>query len=206
MKTHGKSKDKLYHVWNGMKQRCYNANDDFYYCYGGKGITVCEEWKNSFQNFYDWAISHGYDEKLSIDRIDVNGNYCPENCRWTNSSVQNRNRADRKRYIYDGQELLLSEISEKTGIRVGTLWQRIQRGIPLEDKVYMNKKPVLVDETFLYESATQAAKSLNLNLSNLVMVCNGKRKSVKGHIARYLTDDEAAETHLAELKGGNKDE
>ena len=78
MKTHGKSKDKLYRVWNGMKQRCYNANDDFYYCYGAKGITVCEEWKNSFQNFYDWAISHGYDEKLSIDRIDVNGNYCPE--------------------------------------------------------------------------------------------------------------------------------
>lgn len=206
MKTHGKSKDKLYHVWNGMKQRCYNANDDFYYCYGAKGITVCEEWKNSFQNFYDWAISHGYDEKLSIDRIDVNGNYCPENCRWTNSSVQNRNRTDRKRYIYDGQELLLSEISEKTGIRVGTLWQRIQRGIPLEDKVYMNKKPVLVDETFLYESATQAAKSLNLNLSNLVMVCNGKRKSVKGHIAKYLTDDEAAKAYLAERKGGNKDE
>ena len=200
MKTHGKSKDKLYRVWNGMKQRCYNANDDFYYCYGAKGITVCEEWKNGFQNFYDWAISHGYDEKLSIDRIDVNGNYCPENCRWTNSSVQSRNRTDRKRYIYDGQELLLSEISEKTGIRVGTLWQRIQRGIPLEDKVYMNKKPVLVDETFLYESATQAAKSLNLNLPNLVMVCNGKRKNVKGHTARYLTRAEA-ESRLAELKG-----
>lgn len=204
MKTHGESKDKLYRVWNGMKQRCYNANDDFYYCYGAKGITVCEEWKNSFQNFYDWAISHGYDEKLSIDRIDSNGNYCPENCRWANSSVQSRNRTDRKRYIYDGQELLLSEISEKTGIRVGTLWQRIQRGIPLEDKVYMNKKPVLVDETFLYESATQAAKSLNLNLSNLVMVCNGKRKNVKGHTARYLTR-EAALARLAELKGGSND-
>lgn len=70
----------------------------------------------------------------------------------------------------------------------------------MEDKVYMNKKPVLVDETFLYESATQAAKSLNLNLSNLVMVCNGKRKNVKGHTARYLTR-EAAESRLAELKG-----
>lgn len=148
MKTHGKSKDKLYSVWNGMKQRCYNINDDFYYCYGGKGITVCEEWKNDFQSFYDWAISHGYSEKMSIDRIDSNGNYCPENCRWVDSSVQSRNRTDRKRYNYDGQELLLSEISEKTGIRIGTLWGRVQKGIPLENKVYRNKKPVLIDDSF----------------------------------------------------------
>lgn len=198
MKTHGKSNNKLYHVWNGMKQRCYNNNDDFYYCYGGKGIYVCDEWKNSFQNFYDWAVSHGYNEGLTIDRIDSNGNYCPENCRWVNSSIQSRNRTDRKKYDYNGQELLLSEISEKTGIRIGTLWKRIQRGIPLEESIYANKKPVLIDESILYESATQAAKALNLRLSNLVMVCNGKRKSVNGHIARYLSETEAAEARLAE--------
>lgn len=92
MKTHGKSNTKLYRVWNSMKQRCYNSNDKFYFCYGERGIKVCDEWRKDFKSFYDWAMRNWYQENLTIDRIDVNGNYNPSNCRWVSMKEQNKNK------------------------------------------------------------------------------------------------------------------
>ena len=89
---HGMSDSKLQRVWSGMKQRCYNPNNKSYHYYGGKGIKVCDEWKEDFQAFYDWAMSNGYKEGLTIDRIDVNGNYEPSNCRWVTQKQNNENR------------------------------------------------------------------------------------------------------------------
>ena len=79
-----------------MKDRIYNIKNEFYNNYGGRGITICDEWKNDFKAFYDWAMSNGYSDELSIDRIDNNGDYCPENCRWTTLTIQNRNRRMKK--------------------------------------------------------------------------------------------------------------
>lgn len=92
--THGKYSSKLYGVWNCMKQRCNNPKNNRFHDYGGRGITVCNEWKDDFQAFHDWAMSNGYAEGLSIDRIDVNGNYEPSNCRWVTMLEQRHNRRD----------------------------------------------------------------------------------------------------------------
>ena len=95
-KTHGYSRTKLGKVYMGIKQRCNNPNNKNYSQYGGRGIKICEEWENNPQSFFDWSIQNGYKEGLSIDRIDVNGNYEPLNCRWVDSETQSINQRIRK--------------------------------------------------------------------------------------------------------------
>jgi hypothetical protein len=95
--THGDSKSRLYITWRNMRVRCFYPKDKRYSEYGGRGITVCDEWKNSFEAFRDWAIANGYSDDLTIDRINVNGNYCPENCRFITRAENNKNRRCIKR-------------------------------------------------------------------------------------------------------------
>ena len=94
--VHGLRHKRLYGVWLGIKERCYNPKSNRYHRYGGRGITVCDEWLNNFQSFYDWSIANGYDENASygectIDRIDNDKGYSPDNCRWTDIKNQRNN-------------------------------------------------------------------------------------------------------------------
>lgn len=122
--------EKLYNVWQGMKARCYNINGIAYNCYGGRGITVCDEWKDNYPAFKKWAYENGYDEDApkgacTLDRIDVDGNYCPENCRWVDRKAQANNRRTNRLVEYNGETKTLHEWSIITGISQSVLYARI---------------------------------------------------------------------------------
>lgn len=125
--VHGKSHTRLNSIWRGMKKRCFNQNDSRFNLYGGRGITVCKEWKDDFQAFYDWAMNNGYTDNLSIDRIDVNGNYEPSNCRWADSKTQSNNKSTSFLLTMNGETHTVSEWAEIVGIDRKTISDRITR-------------------------------------------------------------------------------
>lgn len=139
-KTHDMSETKLYRTWGRIKSKCLNPNNDKYKYYGGRGITVCDEWQNNFQSFATWAIANGYDENLTIDRIDVNGNYEPSNCRWVDMKIQNRNRRSNILIEYNGQEMCIADIAKLLGIPTCCLYSRYHRGIRGEKLFRPSKK------------------------------------------------------------------
>lgn len=115
---HGLSKNRIYSIWQNMNSRCYNPKNNCYHSYGGRGISVCESWR-SFENFLN---DMGIPEKgLELDRINVNGNYCKENCRWITHKEQSYNRRTNVRYNYNGQYLTVQEISKISGIKRSTI-------------------------------------------------------------------------------------
>lgn len=129
----GRKGTRLYRIYNNMKTRCYNPNSPSYKNYGGRGITICEEWLNDFKAFYDWAISHGYRDDLTIDRIDVNGNYEPSNCRWVNAYIQSNNTRRNNYITFFGETRTLKEWADYFGINEKTVRDRIKRGWDIFD-------------------------------------------------------------------------
>lgn len=121
------SSTNLYQRWVNIKRRCLDPKDKRYKDYGGRGITVCNEWLE-FKNFKDWCIHNGYKESLSIDRINNSGNYEPSNCRWVDNKTQSRNRRSNIIVSYGNKNITLIELSELTGIGYQTLSRRYSRG------------------------------------------------------------------------------
>ena len=129
---HGMNDTRLNGVWRDMRYRCNNSNSNYYSHYGGRGIKVCDEW-NEFINFYEWSMKNGYKEGLSIDRIDVDKGYSPENCRWVDMKTQQRNRRNNRIIEYNGMSLCIAEWSEVTGLHRKTIAYRLDNGWSIED-------------------------------------------------------------------------
>ena len=128
-KKHGLRNEKLYAVHQSIKARCYNKNNKQYKDYGGRGITVCDEWlgENGVKNFIKWSKNNGYKKNLTIDRIDNNGNYDPDNCRWVDMKTQQNNRCNNHLITYNGETHTLSQWAEIMHINKGALSLRINR-------------------------------------------------------------------------------
>lgn len=141
---HGGSTSRLYYVWSDMKSRCNYQNDISYKNYGERGIKVCAEWENNFSAFREWALKAGYDPnakrgECTLDRIDPNGSYCPENCRWLNTRGQAANRRNSYTITLNGETHTASEWSGITGIPRGVIYRRYKAGYSPEKILSRNK-------------------------------------------------------------------
>lgn len=124
--THSQSYTRLYHIWVNIKYRCYNQHCNHYFRYGGRGISVCKEWIESYEIFELWSLENGYTDILSLDRINNDGNYDPNNCRWATAREQGNNKSNNQYYEYDGLKLTLPEWANRYKINYGTLYKRIK--------------------------------------------------------------------------------
>jgi hypothetical protein len=138
--THGLSKTRLYNIWSKMLERCYNKKNSSFYLYGARGIEICEEWKNDFKTFYDWAMLNGYSDELSIDRINVNGNYEPSNCRWASDKEQANNRRTNCLVTHNGKTQTLTQWCEEIGINVRSVYKRLELGWDIEKALFYKKE------------------------------------------------------------------
>lgn len=143
-RIHGETKTRLHNIWVGMKTRCYIKNHHSYKYYGARGIVVCDEWKNDYIAFATWARNNGYKDNLSLDRIDVNGNYTPENCRWTDRKTQANNKRNNVYLTVNGETHTRTEWAKKMGISESIIFVRQQKGwsdekavlTPVEDNTH----------------------------------------------------------------------
>lgn len=139
-RTHGESQTRLYRIWCAMIKRCENEHTVGFENYGGRGISVCHEWRNSYTSFRDWALSHDYRDDLTLDRIDVNSGYDPDNCRWATHGEQMNNTRRNKTFEYNGERHTLREWSEITGVPYHRLRGRVSyRGWTIKQALELPK-------------------------------------------------------------------
>ncbi|MBT2657451.1 hypothetical protein J7E81_19825 [Bacillus sp. ISL-18] len=193
-KTHGQAGKRLYKIWQGMIQRCTNKNHTQWHDYGGRGIRICTEWL-TFEPFYRWSMENGYEDHLTIDRIENNKGYNPLNCRWADMFVQAKNKRSNTYFYYKGEQLILADISRKYGVPMSALSTRIYQfkwsiekavETPVKDKKKFNhdkRKKVLATnletgEKIIFESIKEAGEITGAGHVSAVIL--GKRKSSKG--------------------------
>lgn len=126
--THGLSKTSLYRVFSRMKNRCNNPNYPSYKHYGARGIIICDEWLNNSISFINWANKNGYKKGLTIERIDNDKNYCPENCKWATWKEQANNKRNNTCINYKGIDYNITEAARLSGVPLSTLSKRLQKG------------------------------------------------------------------------------
>jgi hypothetical protein len=127
-KTHGMTNARIHRIWLGIKSRCNNGNDTAYIHYGGRGIEVCEEWETDFESFFKWSLANGYEETLTLDRIDPRGDYEPKNCRWASQKQQANNRTNNNNITLNGVTRTVAEWEDISGVNRTTIINRVKRG------------------------------------------------------------------------------
>lgn len=203
--------DRLRNIWRGMKRRCNNPKEPCYSHYGARGITVCDDWLHNFGAFAEWSLANGYSDNLTIDRIDNNGNYCPENCRWITHDEQQRNRTNNVRIEHDGESKTISEWSRLLGISDKTLYKRYDSAIKhkgfcvYDDLIITAKYPKIYTERYktrkpkpsriveqyslngeyICSLSLVEAREKGFNSRAIHNCCSGRCKTACGYIWKY---------------------
>ena len=163
---HGLYGTRINWLWANMRSRCNCPTNKDYGLYGGRGIRVCHEW-DKFINFYNWAMSHGYDDTLSIDRIDPNGDYCPENCRWITMEEQQSNKRNNRHIEIHGKRYTMTQASREFGISIGGLEYRLKCGLKEDDLISKERRGPIRKYKYLYNgklySRSEICEKLNIN-------------------------------------------
>lgn len=134
-RTHGMTQTRLFEIWHGMKARCLRETAPNYGNYGARGILVCKEWANDFVCFYEWSMANGYADGLTLDRIDNEKGYFPENCRWADAKTQCNNKRNNHRLTANGETKTVTEWAEKIGTHPETITARLKRGWTVEQAI-----------------------------------------------------------------------
>ena len=196
--THGMYGTRLYRIWRGINDRCRNPKAPSYNLYGGRGITVCPEWRTP-QNFFDWAFDNGYSDNLTIDRIDCDKGYSPDNCRWITSDEQQRNKRNNVNITYKGETRCLAEWARITGIGEWDIKKRLRNGWSVEEALTVpvgsripNARPCIgtwPDGTERwFESIGQAGRTVGIHFSEIVRACRWQREHTRGIKWRYANE------------------
>ncbi|MDQ1281602.1 MAG: hypothetical protein QG670_2867 [Thermoproteota archaeon] len=194
---HGFGKTRLATTRNNMMQRCYNPKHKSYPQYGGRGITVCDEWINNLPSFYEWAVASGYKDNLTIDRIDNNGNYCPENCKWSTSIEQGNNQRTNRHITYQGKTLTPTQWGRELKIAVHLIRNRIFKLgwtvektflTPAREKKIIDERKVLKFNNCI-KSIKQWSDELNIPLA-----------TIKTRVRKGLSDEECLNSSYKKRK------
>ena len=199
----GLSNTKIYRKYRSMLERCNNEKHKSYMDYGGRGIKVCDEWsgKLGFLNFYDWANANGYKDGMTIERKDVNGNYCPENCCFITNEEQQRNKRNNVILEKDGEKMLGSDVAKMLNLSEGAIRYRLDTNKDVFAPKTDRRKKVIRDDGVIYKSIREAAEMNGVHESRIGAVCRGERKKTANHSFRFHTKEEA-EAALEKMKEG----
>lgn len=194
-KRHSKSYHPLYVTYKHIIQRCLNPNNKYYNYYGGRGITVCDEWKNDFMTFYQWAIKNGFKKELTIDRIDNNGHYEPLNCRFVTRKIQQNNRRNNIILTIDNISKTATEWAELLNLNPNTVLYRFKKYGWTAEKSISQISHIRISQFSIsgslirtFNSAAEVSKLLGYDSSHLLACCKGKRKTAYGFIWKYNND------------------
>lgn len=172
-KKHGKYKSKEYCSWRCLKNRCYNHKNASYETHGGRGITVCDRWLSSFENFLE-DMGNAPSKSHSVDRINNNGNYEPSNCRWATKKEQSNNKRNNVFYPFNGSQLTIRQISELTGMPYKLIMNRIKSGLSAEEAVSAGSNRIVSDKNL----NSLKVKCRNLGISYSAVRNRAKRKNI----------------------------
>ena len=196
-RTHGMTNTRLYTIWNSMHCRCRYPGTNGYKRYGGRGIKVCEEWQK-FEPFYEWAIGAGYSDKLTLDRIDNNKDYSPNNCRWATKEQQSNNQRTNNFITLNDEKMTITNWSRKTGLSSSTIRNRLRSGMTVEEALLtpnkVKERPLIAvnmktDEILFFKSSKDAERQ-GFSRPSIWRALTGEYKHHKGMKWKYADDSE----------------